>query len=64
MGRIYRATPNAAARENNYRWQDDPNTGEFSEYGRSNHLAAALVTLIAMLLTLVAVAAWLWWMLQ
>lgn len=61
MSRIY--NPENTTAGSATRWQDDPNTGEFSEYGRRSHLAAALVTLISMLCTLAAVAVWLRWML-
>lgn len=60
MGRIYRAAPSAAARANNYRWQDDPNTGEFSEYGRGSHVLPVLALLIgaAVGMALLATAFW------
>lgn len=51
MGRIHNPAPNPAARANNYRWQDDPTTGEFSEYGRAGHFVPALAALCSLLIT-------------
>lgn len=39
------------------RWQDDPLTGEFSEYGRQGHLAPVLALLCAAILFAALVAA-------
>ena len=59
MGRIHRSVPNAKARQNNYRWQDDPETGEFSNYGRGrwNLLAAVFAVIGAMLMAAVVIGA-------
>ena len=55
MGRIYRSAPSADARQNSYRWQDDPETGEFSNYGRGRWNIAAMLLLLMGGLALAAV---------
>lgn len=49
MGRIYNPENTTAGRAT--RWQDDPTTGEFSEYGRAGHFVPALAALCSLLIT-------------